>query len=399
MVKLLEIFWIFLKLGCTSFGGPAAHLVFFKQTFAKQRQWLTETQYDQLLALTQLLPGPSSSQMGIAIGYLRQNYWGAVVAWLGFSLPSVVLMSIFAFIIQQHDQIFSSAFFSTIQSLLLAIIIFAFWQMLKNYCKTKTQFGMMCLSTILLCTFAVSWLQFAIILATSLFAISMTYIQKSRLNLQNLVLENNTLNEFKISHRYSYVWLIILIVLFLILWLFNALSNSIFLQSIFSFYKTGSLVFGGGHVVLPMLQQDFVNTGLMNAQHFELGYTLTQLMPGPLFTFASYIGAFLPISDSVILNIIIATIAIFLPSFFLIFATLPYWSKLLKNLYIQNIVSYINAVVVGFILSIIIPMSQRTMGNMIDIITTFLMLLSLYFRVSIFLSVPILLSISLILKN
>ncbi len=393
MPRLFEIFWIFLKLGCSSFGGPAAHLVFFKRTIVEQKNWLNEQQYAQLLALTQLLPGPSSSQMGIAIGYLKQSYCGAFVAWLGFTLPSLLLMACCALIVQQQPHIFDSTLFSTLQSILLAIIIFAFWQMFKSYCKTKFQLGLMCLSTFFLILFPTSWIQFSLILATACGSVLATHYQQSHRHMSQKVSLALDAEIFKLKYQNSYLWLIIFIMLFLALWFGNLFSNSMLLQSSFNFYKTGALVFGGGHVVLPMLQQDFVNSGLINPQNFELGYTLAQFMPGPLFTFASNLGAFLPFTDSTILNIGITTIAIFIPSFFFIFTALPYWSKLLENIYIQNMVSLINAVVVGFILSIIIPMTEKSLLSVQNIFFTCLMLLSLKLKISIFISVPIILLI------
>ena len=393
MPRLFEIFWIFLKLGFTSFGGPAAHLVFFKQTFVEQKNWLNEQQYAQLLALTQLLPGPSSSQMGMAIGFLKQSYSGAIVAWIGFTLPSVLLMACCAVIVQQHAQFFDSALFSTLQSILLAIIIFAFWQMFKSYCKTKFQFTLMCLSTVILILITNTWIQFALIFTTGIFSLFITHHQKNHQKIHPKIEQKQNASLFEFSYSNSYIWLIIFLILFFALWLGQLFTSSILLQSSFDFYKTGSLVFGGGHVVLPMLQQDFVNTGLINHKNFELGYMLAQFMPGPLFTFTSYLGAFLPLTDSTILNIGIATIAIFIPSFFFIFAALPYWSKLLENIYIQNMVTYINAVVVGFILSIIVPMAEKSLINIQNILYTFLMLLSLKLKISVFISVPAILLI------
>lgn len=393
MPNLIEIFWIFFKLGCTSFGGPAAHLVFFKHTFVEQKKWINEQQYAQLLALTQLLPGPSSSQMGMAIGYLQRKYIGAIVAWFGFTIPSVILISFCALIVQQYHQFFVLTFFSTIQSILFAIIIFAFWQMFKSYCKTKTQFGLMCLSTFLLFILNTSWVQFTIIFATGLFSFFITHNKNRKCHDQINENAKNSTPFFNLAHPASYIWFIIFIALFLILWLGSLFTQSILLQSTFNFYKTGALVFGGGHVVLPMLQQDFVHNGLVNQQNFDLGYTLAQFMPGPLFTFASYLGALLPLTHSTLLNICITTLAIFLPSFFFIFTALPYWSTLLKNIYIQNMVIYINAVVVGFILYILFPMAEKTLIDISSLVLTIMMLISLKLKVSIFISIPILLFI------
>lgn len=285
----------FLKLGCSSFGGPAAHLVYFKQAFVEKKHWLNEQQYAQLLALTQLLPGPSSSQMGMAIGYLQHRHLGAIVAWIGFTLPSALLMFGLARFIQQHP-VFNLILFSTIHSIILAIIVFAFLQMFKSYCKTKLHFALMLVSTGLLLLFSNAWIQLVIILGTGCLAVLMTrfaYIQKDS---NDLAIEKQHINfnTLPTAHRHHSIWLIGFISIFFALCLAMLFSNKLFFQASFSFYKTGALVFGGGHVVLPMLHQDLVNTGLISKQDFELGYTLAQFMPGPLFSFASYLGAYLP---------------------------------------------------------------------------------------------------------
>lgn len=392
MSKLIEIFWIFLKLGCTSFGGPAAHLIFFKHHFVEKKHWLNEQQYAQLLALTQLLPGPSSSQMGMAIGYLHQRHLGAIVAWLGFTLPSTLLMFFLAYFVQQHYKI-SAALFSAIQSIILAIIIFAFWQMFKSYCRTKLQFLLMSLSAILLLIFSNAWIQFAIIFISAVLGIfihKVISIQPSK-----SVVKHKTEHIFFRSvfalHHHSISWLVIFILIFFGLWLGTLFFTSLGAMTAFNLYKTGALVFGGGHVVLPMLYQDFVHTGMISQQNFEFGYTLAQFMPGPLFTFASYMGSFLPLSPFPLFNALIATLLIFLPSFFFIFTALPYWSKLISNVHIQNSVTLINAAVVGFLLSIIVPMTEKNLNHLQDIFSTVLMLCSLKLNISIFISVPIIL--------
>ena len=134
------LFWIFLQLGCLSFGGPAAHLVFFHQRFVQQLKWLDESQYAQIVALAQLLPGPTSSQVGLAIGYLQKGYWGAVLAWLGFTLPSALFMALVAVLGHQYLDVLSSNSFHSIQLIVLAVVAWAFWQMLRSFCKTVWQY-------------------------------------------------------------------------------------------------------------------------------------------------------------------------------------------------------------------------------------------------------------------
>ena len=392
MPKLIDIFWIFLKLGCTSFGGPAAHLIFFKQKFVNHQHWLNEQQYAQLLALTQLLPGPSSSQMGMAIGYLKRGYLGAIVAWLGFTLPSALMMFALAYFIQQQD-LFQSTLFSAIQSIVFAIVLFAFWQMFKSYCQTKLQYFLMCLSSVLLLLFSNSWMQFTIILSSALLGILVhkaMSTQQPTPHIQHQAQLSSTSSASRL-HHHSIFWLMIFILIFIGLWLTSFFLHSSWSMTSFNFYKTGALVFGGGHVVLPMLYQDFVHTGMISQQRFELGYTLAQFMPGPLFSFASYIGSFLSLSPLPFFNALLTTLLIFLPSFFFIFTALPYWEKLVSNPYIQSSVTLINAAVVGFLLSILVPMAEKSLSNLQDFFTALLMLCSLKLNISIFISVPLIL--------
>jgi chromate transporter len=330
--------------------------------------------------------------MGMAIGYLHQRHLGAIVAWLGFTLPSTLLMFFLAYFVQQHYRI-SATLFSAIQSIILAIIIFAFWQMFKSYCRTKSQFLLMSLSTILLLIFSNGWIQFAIIFISAVLGIfihKVISIQHSK-----SVIEHETkhilFRSVFVLHHHSISWLVIFILIFFGLWLGTLFFTSTGALPAFNLYKTGGLVFGGGHVVLPMLYQDFVHTGMITQQNFEFGYTLAQFMPGPLFTFASYVGSFLPLSPFPLFNALIATLLIFLPSFFFIFTALPYWEKLVSNPYIQSSVTLINAAVVGFLLSIIVPMAEKNLNHLQDIFSTVLMLCSLKLNISIFISVPMIL--------
>ena len=175
----------------------------------------------------------------------------------------------------------------------------------------------------------------------------------------------------------AYLWLIVFIIPFAIFTLLKTQFNHPALHSIESFYTSASMVFGGGHIVLPLLHQDLVNSGLISNEKFDLGYAVVQLMPGPLFTFASYLGALLPITDSILLNAVIATIAIFLPSFFLIFGTLPYWSWLMKQEKIYRAVEGINAAVIGLLLCLIMQMTEDYIRSWLDILFVILVVLLL----------------------
>ncbi|WP_216940098.1 chromate efflux transporter [Acinetobacter sp. BY419] len=356
--SLYRIFLIFLQLGCISFGGPAAHLVFFHQKFVTQLQWLNDTQYSQLVALAQLLPGPSSSQVGLSIGYLQRGYTGAMMAWLGFTLPSVILMTLVAVLGQSYFHILSSNSFHTIQLIVFSVIAWAFWQMLRSFCKTAWQYAVLILSVILLMLVSGSFNQILVIMLGAVCGLVAGHFSRSGLEKPKEVSDTPLSSPYIRSAAAPY-WLLTFMLPFLLLPLVGKLWDGSNLHFFANFYQTGSLVFGGGHVILPLLYQDFVTTGLVSAQPFDLGYAFAQLMPGPLFSFASYIGALLPWTPYLWLNAILATCAIFLPSFFLIFATLPYWSWLMQQRYIHQAVMGINAGVVGLLLYLLLDLSQR----------------------------------------
>ena len=361
------IFLNFLKLGCLAFGGPAAHLVFFHQTFVKQLNWLDDQQYAQLVALAQILPGPTSSQVGLAIGYMKKGYWGAVLAWLGFTLPSALLMTLVALLGEQFFPLLSSAFFHSIQLIVLAVVTWAFWQMLRSFCTQIWQYILMLCSTLFIYTVSLPMNQIIVIFIAALLGIF--FAQKNTATKENKA-ENSFLTDAISSTKRSkaYLWFIVFILPFFIFPVLNWLHIGMFTQIFESFYRTASLVFGGGHIILPFLHQDFVATGLISAEKFDLGYAFAQLMPGPLFSFASYIGALVPLTAFPVLNAAIATLAIFIPSFLLVFGSLPYWSWLMNQAYIRHAVVGINAAVVGLLLSMVIQMTQHYIVQLTDLL-------------------------------
>ena len=368
------IFLHFLKLGCLSFGGPAAHLVFFHRHFVQQLRWLSDAEYTQLVALAQLLPGPTSSQVGIAIGYQLQGYRGACAAWLGFTLPSMLLMACFAVLGQQYFNQLSAMTLHSIQLIVFAVVVWAFWQMLTSFCKTIWQYVLMLLSTLFLYFVPWSFSQVIVILVAALVGIYFASDSTSKL-------QDSSLNT-KAQAKQAYLWLIAFVLPFVVFMVWP----SLFSQSLFSFYQAASLVFGGGHIILPLLHQDFVASHILSAEQFDLGYALAQLMPGPLFSFASYLGALLPLTPFVWLNVVLATLAIFLPSFFLIFASLPYWSWLMQQAAIRKAVIGINAAVVSLLLCLVIQMGQSYFKHWTDLVFVVAVILLLQTKLPIWLS-------------
>lgn len=358
------IFFTFLKLGCLSFGGPAAHLVFFHQTCVKQLNWLDDAEYAQLVALAQILPGPTSSQVGLAIGYVKKGYYGAVLAWLGFTLPSALLMTLIAVLGQSFFPFISSAFFHNIQLVVLAVVIWAFWQMLRSFCTQLWQYILMLSCTLLLYTLDLAINQILIIFIAALVGIG--FNRFSPLVQGKKSVDQAFISQVSLTQKMNaFFWLLLFILPFCLFQFFATFQAVTFFES---FYRTASLVFGGGHIILPFLHQDFVTSNLVSAEKFDLGYAFAQLMPGPLFSFASYIGALIPITDYPVLNAGIATISIFLPSFFLIFATLPYWSWWMNQTYIRHAVIGINAGVVSLLLYLLIEMATDSIVHFTDFI-------------------------------
>ena len=358
-----SLFKIFLKLGCTAFGGPAAHLVFFYRRFVQQLGYLDEQQYSHLLALAQILPGPTSSQMGIAIGYQLKGYRGALLAWLGFTLPSALLMTLAAMLGLQFSAYFSADFFHVIQLIVFSVVAWAFWQMLRSFCKDQWQYVFMLVSGLFVYLVPISINQVLVILFGAL--AGLVYLHYFP---QKSTLKPVTRISITAKKSFAYLWLILFALPFVLVPPLQYFFPNIWLDSFTGLYRTASLVFGGGHIILPFLQQDFVESGLVSQQHFDLGYAIAQLMPGPLFSFASYLGALLPLSSSAALNAAFATAVIFLPSFFLIFGALPYWSRLMQFPRLFQALAGINAAVVGLLLCLVVQMGEKYIRSGLDIV-------------------------------
>ena len=358
-----SLFKIFLKLGCTAFGGPAAHLVFFYRRFVQQLGYLDEQQYSHLLALAQILPGPTSSQMGIAIGYQLKGYRGALLAWLGFTLPSALLMALAAMLGLQFSAYFSADFFHVIQLIVFSVVAWAFWQMLRSFCKDQWQYVLMLLSGLFVYLVPISINQVLVILFGALAGLIYLHYFPQKSTLKPVTSISITAKK-----SFAYLWLILFALPFVLVPPLQYFFPNIWLDSFTGLYRTASLVFGGGHIILPFLQQDFVESGLVSQQHFDLGYAIAQLMPGPLFSFASYLGALLPLSSSAALNAAFATVVIFLPSFFLIFGALPYWSRLMQFPRLFQALAGINAAVVGLLLCLVVQMGEKYIRSGLDIV-------------------------------
>ncbi|QOG12763.1 chromate efflux transporter [Arcobacter sp. FWKO B] len=354
---MFEIFWRFLILGLVSFGGPVAHIGYFQKTFVDELKWISQESYTKLVAFTQILPGPSSSQVGFAIGLKRGGVFGAILAFIGFTLPSFLLMY-FAVTIGIFDS--NSILFGVVTGLkLFAVVVVAdaIITMYKNFCKTTLSIAIALLSALFLVLFSNIT---ATIFALIFFAIVGIMFIKSE----------KTQEDVNPHKKINYIYLSLFIIIFILLGIFGVYSD--IAKFINAFYSSGSLVFGGGHVVLPFLQE-FLKEFISN-DSFLVGYALAQSVPGPMFSFASYLGADI-LASSPFLGALIATITIFLPGFLLVLAFYDSWEYYSSKKYVFGAIAGINATVVGLLISAFI--SPVFTSAIFDFFDLFLVILGL----------------------
>ncbi len=335
--RLVEVFLVSMKLGLTSFGGPIAHLGYFHDEYIRRRKWMDERSYADLVALCQLLPGPASSQVGMGIGLIRAGLLGGITAWIGFTLPSVLVLILFAFFMQGYD-IGDAGWIHGLKLVAVAIVAQAILSMGQKLTPDRSRATLAIIAMTITLLWPTAWSQVLIILVAGL--IGMLFYRKSEL-------PSGTSLTIPIRRRTAIICLTVFVGLLVILPILRPTINGTGLSLFDSFYRSGSLVFGGGHVVLPMLEREVVPTGWVTKADFLAGYGAAQAVPGPLFTFASYLGAM----TSGVEGALIATVAIFLPAFLLIVGTLPFWSSIWRSPKLQGAFIGINASVVGILLA------------------------------------------------
>jgi len=358
-VSLFQIFFIFLKLGCTSFGGPIAHLGFFRQEFVEKRRWLDDSAYAELVALCQFLPGPASSQLGMALGFLQCRVSGALAAWLGFTLPSALLLGWLAYAVADGFNI--TPFVAGLKIVAVAVVAQALWGMSRTLIHGLPQLLLVIFSTFLCIYHPAIITQISIIIGAAMVGLwqtngKPTSVIPASATAASLTAEQNVIKKgaaLTASIRSTLLFssgcgLLFLGLLFGLPWL---AAYSPELMIVDSFYRAGALVFGGGHVVLPLLEAEVVTQGLVNKTDFVAAYGAAQAVPGPLFTIASYLGVAASVHSAPLLNGVLATVAIFLPGFLLLMAILPWWSQLRQHQQVQRAISGINAAVVGILLA------------------------------------------------
>lgn len=336
------VFLIFLRLGLTSFGGPVAHLGYFREEFVTRRQWLSDHSYADLVALCQFLPGPASSQVGIALGFSRAGYSGALAAWAGFTLPSAIVLILFALGLSSVGNSLSHGVLQGLKIVAVAVVAQAVWGMARGLCTEAKRITIMMLATCGALLIPAVWSQLGIIILAGIAGIVL---------FKPAHLAPHDPLPIQVSRRTGALWLALFFILLIALPVASQALPNQTLALVDAFYRAGSLVFGGGHVVLPLLQSEVVPTGWVGEEVFLAGYGATQAMPGPLFTFAAFLGASMTASPSGWIGGIIALIAIFVPSFLLVIGALPFWESLRHNLRTQAALGGINASVVGLLLA------------------------------------------------
>ncbi|MEK5493658.1 chromate transporter [Paenibacillus sp. FSL R7-0297] len=334
---LLEVLLVSAKLGFTSFGGPIAHLGYFHNEYIRRRKWMDERSYADLVALCQFLPGPASSQVGIGIGVVRAGLLGGVVAWLGFTLPSVIALVAFAFLLQGYD-IGSAGWIHGLKIVAVAVVAHAILGMGQKLTPDRERVTIAVIGAAVTLSWQTAYSQVLTIAAAGIVGVWL-YRKKTAEGTADL--------HVSISRTFAILCLLLFFGLLVALPLLRGTAETGGLAIFDSFYRSGSLVFGGGHVVLPLLEREVVPTGWVSQADFLAGYGATQAVPGPLFTFASYLGAL----TGGVTGAIVATSAIFLPAFLLVVGTLPFWNSLRKSLKIQGVLAGINAAVVGILLA------------------------------------------------
>ncbi len=336
-----NVFLIFLKLGLTAFGGPVAHLGYFRDEFVVRRQWLDEQSYADLVALCQFLPGPASSQVGLAIGWRQAGYRGALAAWAGFTLPSALALILLAFSLNSRLFSLPETFWHGLKIAAVAVVAQAVWGMGKSLCTDTRRLSLMILAACWILLMPTAWAQVTAIAAAGAAGLLLFPHEAAVSAAPRRTAPGSR----------AWLWLAGWLALLLLLPLAAALSGSQTLALFDAFYRTGSLVFGGGHVVLPLLQLETVGRHWLDNSAFLAGYGAAQAVPGPLFTFAAFLGAAMQPEPNGWTGGLIALVAIFLPSFLLVFGALPFWESLRRKPRIRSALAGINAAVVGLLLA------------------------------------------------
>ncbi len=341
-----RVFLIFLRLGLTSFGGPVAHLGYFREEFVARRRWLTEDAYADLVALCQFLPGPASSQVGLALGLRQAGWGGALAAWLGFTLPSALVIALLGLGLVAGQGLMPAGVLHGLKVAAVAVVAQAVWGMARSLCRGPARLLLM----VLACALALLWPgvvgQVGAMLVAGLAGLGLW----GRAGAMPAPPSQGGLAA-GVQPRTGALLLAAFAALLVLLPLAARAWPQGWLVLADAFYRAGALVFGGGHVVLPLLQAEVVATGWVAADDFLAGYGLAQAVPGPLFTFAAFLGAAAGHGAGGWLGAAVCLVAIFVPAFLLVAGALPFWERLRHNARARAALAGVNAAVVGLLLA------------------------------------------------
>ncbi|MBB5694130.1 chromate efflux transporter [Muricoccus pecuniae] len=338
--SFLEVLLVFLRLGLTSFGGPVAHLGYFREEFVERRRWLDEKSYADLVALGQFLPGPASSQVGFALGVLRAGLPGGAAAWIGFTIPSAVIMLLAAHGVGALAGGAGAGLLHGLKLVAVAVVAQAVWGMANSLCPDRPRATLAVLTTVFVLLLPSALTQIGVILGASA---GLALYRNADTGAPDAVLP------VRVPRRSALSSLVLFVLLLAGLPLLAAMTGAHGMAVIDAFYRAGSLVFGGGHVVLPLLEQAMVPTGWISADGFLAGYGVVQAVPGPLFTFAAFLGAAQSMPPNGITGGLLALLAVFLPGILLMYGMLPFWDALRRRPAARAALLGVNAAVVGIL--------------------------------------------------
>jgi chromate transporter len=338
-----EVLRVFLRLGLGSFGGPVAHVGYFRAEFVERRRWLDDRSFGDLVALCQFLPGPASSQVGLAIGLLRAGWMGALAAWAGFTLPSAAALVAFAYGVAHASTFAASGALHGLKVVAVAVVAQAVWGMARSLCPDRPRAALAIVAALLTLASRDAAMQVALIAGCAL-------VGRLVLRLPAGDAPGAPLH-CPISRRTGIVALVAFFALLGGLPLLAGATHSLAATLLAGFYRAGALVFGGGHVVLPLLQSSVVAHGVVSDDVFLAGYGAAQAVPGPLFSFAAYLGAVLPPPLGGWRGGLACLLAIYLPAVLLVVGALPFWNALRQRVGVRAALAGVNAGVVGLLLA------------------------------------------------
>lgn len=355
----LDVILTALKLGLTSFGGPVAHIGYFREQYVVRKKWLSEEAFGDLTALCQFLPGPASSQLGIAIGIQRAGLIGGILAWIGFTLPSALLLMAFAFGMQVSG-FEDTGWLHGLKLAAVAVVAQAVWSMAQSLTPDRPRIALAALTACFAIVIPGVWGQIVPIVLCGLVGAFMLKPQQ---------VKASEVQSSGVNRKVAILFLVLFSLLLIVLPMLASFQAHPWIVLSDIGYRAGSLVFGGGHVVLPMLHDHVVAGGFVNEEQFMAGYGAAQAVPGPLFTFAAYLGAASAPGMEGLINALILLLFIFLPSYLLVAGILPFWTRLRTHSRTRAVLNGVNASVVGILFAALYdPVWTSTVNDKLDFI-------------------------------